>query len=118
MSNRSMSLALAAAIAACLAAQVAQAQPAPVQEIVVRAHSADAVARSQTVSYADLDLGHQAGARALLQRISGAAKLVCSPEPRELRDAPPYKACLRQAVDQAVDEVNSPRVSALHHSGS
>ena len=115
MSHCSKSLALAAVMAACFAVPGAYAQSASGQEIVVRAHAGDTETRSQMVSYADLDLGHEAGARALLTRITGAAKLVCSPEPRELKDAKPYRACTRQAVDRAVADVNNPAVSALHH---
>ena len=119
MSVRSTSLFLAAAISACLAAPGAYAQPTSVQEIVVQGRhgSADAETRSQTVSYADLDLGREAGARALLKRISGAAKQVCSPEPRDLADTKPYQACTQQAADRAVATVDSPKVSALYHNG-
>ncbi len=115
MSYCSKSSALAAVIATCLAVPGAYAQSASGQEIVVRAHAGDTETRSQTVSYADLDLGHEAGARALLMRINGAAKLVCSPEPQNLRDTQPYQACTRQAVDRAVADVNNPAVSALNH---
>ena len=114
MSSRSKSLALAIATAACLAAPAAYAQPAASQEIVVHAQAADAQTRSQAVSYADLDLGRQAGDRALLQRINGAAKLVCGPEPRDLKDLQPYTACTRQAVNQAVADVSNPGLSALY----
>ena len=115
MSCRSKSLVLAVAVAACFAAPGAYAQPGSVQEIVVHAHLADAETHSQIVSYADLDLGHQAGARALLQRINGAAKLVCGPEPVFRENPQPYKACTQQAVYQAVADVDNPKVSALLH---
>ena len=78
---------------------------------------ADTETHSKTVSYADLDLGREAGARTLLQRISGAAKVVCGPEAqtRDLQDAKFYKSCTQQAADRAVASVNNPGVSALYH---
>lgn len=71
-----------------------------------------------TVSYADLDLSTQDGARALLKRINIAAKEACGPEPvmSPLTPAAPtlHERCITQAADKAVAEVNAPLVVALH----
>ena len=120
MSYSSNLSAIVAASVVLLAGVGAHAQSSSVQEVIVHpaAAAAGAETRSQTVSYADLDLDHDAGARALLLRINGAAKLVCSPEPQELKDTAPHKACVRQATDQAVADVGNPKLNALYHRGS
>ena len=81
--------------------------PAAVAEPVVRS--------SVRVSYADLDLSREAGARALLERIEAASQRVCGPRPspRNLRINIHFRACYRDAVSQAVAEVESPLLSAL-----
>jgi UrcA family protein len=67
------------------------------------------------VSYADLDLSREAGARVLLDRIEAASQKVCGPRPspRNLKINIHYRACYRDAVSQAVAAVESPRLSAL-----
>jgi len=84
---------------------VAQAQTAPKQ---ITAH----------VSYADLDLSTQDGARALLKRINSAAKEACGPDPvmSPLTPAAPtlYDRCIAEAADTAVANLNAPLVLALH----
>jgi UrcA family protein len=77
------------------------------------AQTVDLQVRSQTVSYADLDLSQAAGVNTLMARINGAAKNVCGPAPdaREWHTA--YQACIQSAVNQAVSEV-SRSVEANH----
>ena len=117
MSSRSKSLAFAVAASACLLAGVAIAQSSTISEVVVRPAASGVQTHAETVAYADLDLGHEAGARTLLARISGAAKRVCGPAP-ELHDSrAPYRHCVDSAVDRAVTEVNQPTVNALHGGG-
>ena len=116
-SARSMGLALASLIAAA-AWQVAPAARAQsVSEVTVRGvtHTGREV-RQQRVSYADLDLRTEAGARSLLGRIEGAAKIVCSPQPAppDLTEQADYKTCLRDAQDGAVAQLGSDSVSALY----
>ncbi|HEY7797660.1 MAG TPA: UrcA family protein [Hyphomonadaceae bacterium] len=81
--------------------------PSAVAEPVVRS--------SVRVSYADLDLSREAGAYVLLQRIEAASQRVCGPRPspRNLKIHIHYQACYRDAVSQAVAEVESPLLSAL-----
>ena len=107
---------LAAAVA-WQVAPAARAQSPSVAEVTVRGltHAGREV-RQQRVSYADLNLRTEAGARTLLGRIQGAAKKVCSPEPAppDLTDQADYKTCLHDAQDGAVAELGNPRVSALY----
>jgi len=72
-------------------------------------------APSVAVSYGDLDLQTEHGARTLLQRIRLAAQEVC-PQVRDNRDLSRVEArilCLHQAVARAVQQVGSPRLAAV-----
>ena len=117
MSSRSKSFAFALAASACLMAGGALAQSSSVKEVVVRPSGGDVRTQAETVSYADLDLGRDAGARVLLSRINGAAKRVCGPVPEMHEPKAPFKKCVDRAVDHAVTEVNRPTVNALHGGG-
>jgi UrcA family protein len=70
---------------------------------------------SITVSYAELDLSQAAGAQILYNRIQQAAFEVCSgftgPFSVIRTKASP---CYKNAVSNAVAQINSPRLSALH----
>jgi UrcA family protein len=116
---RSAGLALAGLVAAVAwqAAPAAKAQSPSVSEVIVRGvtHAGREV-RQQRVSYADLNLRTEAGARTLLARIQGAAKRVCSPQPAppDLTDQADYKTCLRDANGDAVADLGDARVSALY----
>ena len=118
-SMRSAGLALAGLVAAVAwqAAPAAKAQSPSVSEVIVRGvtHAGREV-RQQRVSYADLNLRTEAGARTLLARIQGAAKRVCSPQPAppDLTDQADYKTCLRDANGDAVADLGDARVSALY----
>jgi UrcA family protein len=116
MSSRMKLLALAAALSA-MAGAGAYAQSNGVQEIVVHPLSSDREAKSEKVSYADLDISNAAGARTLLLRISGAAKAVCEPAPTRGESNAPYNACVKSAEDRAVADVNQPAVSDLYQHG-
>jgi len=72
--------------------------------------------RRQAVSYADLDLRRDDGARTLLLRIRAAARTVCEPQPsiHDLRDQGQYRVCFYDAVSDAVYRVHSRRVAALY----
>ena len=70
--------------------------------------------RSQAVRYGDLDLQNPSGATTLVNRINGAARNVCSPEPvnpTDTMDNADYRACMRNAAGQAVDTLNAPAVT-------
>ena len=121
MVSRSMRLAAMTVLtlAAAAAAPAALAQSS-VQEVVVYSGTADnpnAESRKKTVSYADLDVAADAGAKVLLQRIQSAAKVVCAPEPATLADRPAYKACYDRAVSHALTRLGNAKVSALAASG-
>ena len=113
----SLALAWLVAAAAWQVAPAVRAQSPSVSEVTVRGvtHAGREV-RQQRVSYADLNLRTEAGARTLLDRIQGAAKKVCSPEPAppDLTDQADYKTCLRDANAGAVADLGNARVSALY----
>jgi len=80
-----------------------------------------AVTSSHDVSYADLDVTREAGARALLTRIKSAAKQVCGSPPTSLLEFSARKAydtCMNQAISAAVQSANAPLVAELYHSGT
>jgi len=73
-------------------------------------HAAEVPAR--VVSYQDLDLNTEAGAKVLYGRIHGAAKQVCGN--LEIRDLPvvrAHAACVEKAVSDAVAAVNNQRLT-------
>ena len=72
---------------------------------------ADEQLPSETVKFADLDLGTQAGVEALYGRIHLAARRVC--------DAPAGEqaamwACMTQAESEAIGKVNVPLLTAFY----
>jgi UrcA family protein len=70
---------------------------------------------SLKVSYADLDIQHDAGARVLLARLRHAANEVCAPAPdRELSSVAQFEACFKSALDGAVSQVSSATLSGLY----
>ncbi len=74
--------------------------------------------RSTRVSYADLDLQGEAGARTMFQRIRHAARSVCETNlDGEWNGRVVYFACVRNATDQAVAKLNNPLVTAMNGSG-
>jgi len=66
------------------------------------------------VRYGDLDLATISGASTLYGRIQGAARFVCGQEGRSLLAQQQYRACIRQAVSDAVATVDNPNLSALY----
>jgi UrcA family protein len=76
----------------------------------------NAAAPQSVVSYSDLDLSRDTGAQVMLSRLQGAAMRVCggSPDVRDLNAWNDYRACEKQAMDQAVTAVNSPMVAKLY----
>jgi UrcA family protein len=75
-------------------------------------------ARSYTtiVSYGDLNLDSERGAKVLYARIRSAAGTVCSPlEGRDLTEKKLWQGCFDKAVTSAVGQVNNTRVTALHN---
>jgi UrcA family protein len=81
----------------------------------VPASAADDALPSRRVSYADLDISKPAGAKVLYRRIQEAAKQVCVfNASTDLRVAERERACIEQAIDNAVKRVNSTALTDLH----
>lgn len=74
-------------------------------------------APSVTVSYADLDLSKPAGAETLYRRIQAAARSVCGPRhSRILLQIQTFRTCYKDAVEDALQQVNESLVFAVHRS--
>jgi UrcA family protein len=71
---------------------------------------------SIAVSHADLDLGTDDGASAMLWRIRSAARTVCGGPPNSANANVRrlYSACRREAIEHAVGALDAPLVTALH----
>jgi UrcA family protein len=73
-------------------------------------HAAEVPARA--VTYRDLNLNTEAGAKVLYQRIHGAANEVCgNVEVRDLPGVRAHEACIEKAVSDAVAAVNNQRLT-------
>lgn len=72
-------------------------------------------APSVTVQYGDLDIGHAAGAKILLQRIEFASGQVCGgpPDIRLLDARSRYQACKAKAFANGLATLNAPLVNQL-----
>ena len=81
---------------------------------VTPAWSAAPDAHSVTVSFRDLDLSTQAGAKALYGRIQSAARKVCGNPGADVIEQSIWRSCYRNAVSDAVGKVNSPLLTAVH----
>lgn len=78
-------------------------------------NTAALISRSVKVSYADLDLSREAGARTLFQRLKAASRRTCGnrPSPKLIAASVRYEACLEGAMSRAVTAIDSPLVTAL-----
>ena len=74
------------------------------------AHAGDGV-RSETVRFADLNVGTPAGVEALYGRIHGAAGRVCQQPGGELEA---IRTCVRRAESNAIGKVNAPLLTAFY----
>ena len=105
----SRTVVLAVALVACVAAAPAWAQPLGKPQVeVIRVR----------VPVGDLDLNSQAGADALIRRVSLAAARACG-TPRvsgitATMDARAYRACKSKAVAGAMAQVDAPLVLARY----
>jgi UrcA family protein len=72
------------------------------------------------VKYSDLNLADSRGIATLYQRIKSAAIEVCEPAvaSRIIETRPHQRRCERTAVEQAVREVNEPKLTELHRSAT
>ena len=78
--------------------------------VAVNAHAGDQT-RSETVKFADLNLGSQAGVEALYGRIHAAARRVCQEPPCEQAGV---KKCMNKAESDAIGKVNVPLLTAFY----
>lgn len=74
------------------------------------AHAGEQV-RSETVKFADLNLGTSAGVEALYGRIHAAARRVCDQPSEALRAV---RACMTKAESDAIGKVNVPLLTAFY----
>lgn len=90
---------------ACLAFGFLTATPALARDVNAR-----------RVSYADLDLSNDAGARVLLRRIDQAARAVCGDRsgPMPITKRNQIRMCIAETTGQTVAAVNAPVVTALY----
>jgi len=72
--------------------------------------------RSITVTFSDLNLESDAGARVLLRRIRNAASKICggAPPAFELWKLQPYRDCVNDATRRAVMDLNRPLITSLY----
>jgi UrcA family protein len=71
---------------------------------------------TKVVSYADLDLNAESGAKVLYIRPRAAATEVCTPlESIDLTQRRIWQGCVNKAVASAVMQVNKATVTALHN---
>ena len=107
-------------VASVAVAQPAAAPAAPAatsDEVTVRAEGRPPPGtqlRGQVVSYSDLNLHTDHGAKTLLNRINAAARQVCSPQPRDLRDRANYNRCMHDARMHAVQSINAPTLDLAY----
>ncbi len=82
---------------------------------VAAATGQDRQLATRRVNFADLDLTRNDGAATLYSRIRSAAKYVCRPSTVTWEwTTPATNRCMEKAVNQAVEDVNSPALKNLH----
>jgi UrcA family protein len=73
------------------------------------------ITKSQVVRFGDLNLSSDQGIRTLYQRIRTAARKVCSQaNDTMVLEHRNFRGCVNKAVDEAVDKVNRPALTAMH----
>lgn len=91
---------------------------------ITSAHPATAKQRDNTnnvnakVIFSDLDITREAGARVLLRRIKAAAIQICGGRSyisTELFRKRMVDACVKDAMTNAIDQLNAPKVKALYN---
>jgi UrcA family protein len=104
-STRSIGLHTALAAIAC---GVALAVPAMADPI-------DGEPLTKVVSYADLNINSEAGARTLYGRLCIAATEVCAPlKGGSQREKATWRACVDQAIERSVGKIDKPVLTAYH----
>jgi UrcA family protein len=67
--------------------------------------------RSETVKFADLNVGSQAGVEALYRRIHAAARRVCD---QPAGESTAIRPCVTKAESQAIGKLNLPLLTAFY----
>lgn len=81
----------------------------------IRGHASDwDMASTAVVSYADLNLSTEAGARTLYFRLTKAADQVCPDDSTTLDLHRIYKTCVNEALGKVVRNMNIPTLSKLY----
>jgi len=88
--------------------------------LIAYSASAEQKVKTQSVTYADLDLSKPAGIQTLYKRIKSAARHVCGPVDQYtfVTPAASFRACFDQAVADAVAKIDRPSLTALHREES
>ncbi len=87
--------------------------------VAFNAQAEEAEAKTVTVKIDAFDLSKAQGAEAVYARLRNAARQVCRTlESRDVSLKKEHRECVEQALDEAVAQVNSTRLTALHRSES
>lgn len=72
--------------------------------------------QQMAISFGDLNVHSEVGARVLLNRLRTAARIVCGPEPMfsDLNGWDDYETCRKNALDNAVAAVGAPEVAEIY----
>ena len=74
---------------------------------------------AKKVTYGDLNLETEAGAKVLYARLRQAAQDVCSLyQSDELARKMVWRTCVENSLSHAVGRINKPQVTALHNKGT
>jgi UrcA family protein len=75
----------------------------------------DGELRTKVVSFADLNVNSESGARTLYGRLRMAARQVCAPfEGDTLQRKGQWRECFDQAIARSVKQVDQPALTAYH----
>ena len=76
------------------------------------------IGKSEKVSFADLNVEKEVGAKQLYRRLQQASKRVCGVESLtkvgSLREMSRAKSCYKNSLDSAVAEINSEALTEIH----
>lgn len=76
------------------------------------------IGKSEKVSYADLNVEKEAGAKQLYRRLQQASKRVCGVDSLtvvgSLREMSRAKSCYKNSLDSAVAEIDSDALTEIH----
>jgi UrcA family protein len=82
---------------------------------VASASTPDDGPKQSVVTFSDLDLSRSQDAHSLYGRIKRAARQVCDNNPSsDLRLLKAYETCMAKAINDAVAQVQSVQVAAIH----